>query len=152
MLFKPYLCQKILKRETTETRRVVRENERLIVSKQPYYPLPDEILMIDRNGYERLKWQADRCYAVQPGRGKKAIAYIRLIGLAKQRLQDITSEEIEAEGLPLASFGATSVPGQVARALQREAFVELWDSINPDHPFQNNPDVWVLGFELAYKC
>jgi len=87
-----------------------------------------------------VKWEVGRTYAVQPGRGKKAVGRIRITKIRREKLQAIRVPDILAEGV-LYSEKARShyVP-----------FVFLWDSIyKKPYRWEDNPEVWVREFELA---
>jgi len=139
MLFKPKLCEAILEGRKTQTRRVVK------------LPPDGEVLCSWETGKPsyvwngRVKWQIDRTYAVQPGRGKKAVGRIRIIAIRRERLQDIKTSDIVAEGV----FPDESYLGSANR--YRHPFVALWVSINTKKGtrWTDNPEVWVLEFELV---
>ena len=46
----------------------------------------------------RPLWKVGNTYAVQPGRGQKAVARIRILQISKQDVRHITAEEARAEG------------------------------------------------------
>lgn len=101
----------------------------------------------------RLKWAvaqgvfADKTYAVQPGRGKKAVGRIRITEIKRGRLQDITPQAAKAEGVdPYIVYG-----WGIDYIGYEQAFVNLWDGIykEPGKQWQDNPEVWVLTFELV---
>jgi hypothetical protein len=96
---------------------------------------------------ERLKWEVGRDYAVQPGRGQKAIGRIRLLEIRQERLQDIDEAGAEAEGVALQAWAADSYH-QFPRTA---GYAHLWDSIhtNRGERWDDNPTVWVLRFELV---
>jgi len=93
----------------------------------------------------RVKWQVGRTYAVQPGRGKEAVGRIRLLSIRRERLQDIKTSDIVAEGVS----PDESYLGSANR--YRHPFVELWVSINAKKGarWTDDPEVWVLEFEVA---
>lgn len=109
----------------------------------------------------RIRWEVGRTYAVQPGRGQKAIARIRITDIRREPLQAITEAEAEAEGVepfpcptcdliePMHSFGCLHCGG--TRKYHKGAYIELWNHIHtaPGTTWDDNPDVFVLEFELA---
>jgi uncharacterized protein YhfF len=80
-----------------------------------------------------LKWRVGNTYAVQPGRGKRAIGRIRVTGLRVERLQTLTHEDALAEGV-------ASV----------EEYAALWDAIHSKRGerWDDDPLVIVIQFEL----
>ena len=129
----------ILQGDKTQTRRIVKAGERLLAD---HRDLPDEVLRRDATRYERLKWQVGRTYAVQPGRGKSAMGRIRLTGIRRERLHQASVNDIIAEG-----FGVWH--GEDHKA-DLAAFANAWDTLHvrAGTRWQDNPDVWVLEFEL----
>ncbi len=127
MIFKDDLCQKVLDGTKTQTRRLVK------IGEYKYVRLNGEVFEVcDSNN--RLKWHVGNSYAVQPGRGKKAVGRIGIIKIRIEPLNAITHDDAQAEG--------------VGRNLA--AFANLWDSIHPKGKrWADNPEVWVLDFELA---
>jgi len=77
------------------------------------------------------RYEQDRSYAVQPGRGKKAVARIYITSKKRQKLRAITPEDAWKEG------GYTVVE-----------FVEEWKKLHGKW----NPDllVWVYEFILEF--
>lgn len=88
MLFKPELAYKVLRGEKTETRRIVKEGQRLLDSSSGmakgvyhttvygYYALDGMGQRTYFNGHkDRTVWQVGRDYPVQPGRGKKTLLW-----------------------------------------------------------------------------
>src|SRR5690606_26680202 len=78
----------------------------------------------------RVKWVVGRTYAVQPGRGKPAVARIRITDIRQERLQDISWNDLEAEGYEVAFDPATVDSGSVALEYARCMYAEVWDRIN----------------------
>lgn len=105
----------------------------------------DDIL--DRWKYRHTLYHSPpplRTYAIQPGRGQRAIGRILLRDIRTEDLQEIDMESAMREGCPkdLLRDGTYRDP--------RDWFLETWDQIHP--PGQrsgDNPRVWVLRFELA---
>lgn len=154
MLFKPELCQAILDGTKTQTRRLVKPGEAcrdgMSVAKTwthdvlgitghrcwvPYYP----------------KWQVGRTYAIQPGRGKKAVGRIRITKIRREELWEISCggylgrSDMQQEGCPF-----VNEPNRMGLD-EVEWFGELWDSINTKKGdrWADNPEVWVLEFECV---
>ena len=74
-------------------------------------------------------------------------ARIRITGIRSERLQDITEEDAEAEGVGAISFEVDYEEYQS----YVYAYEELWSDIHtaPGTTWADNPEVWVLEFELA---
>lgn len=175
MIFKQY--QQILDGMKTQTRRLVKANE-LASGSRPSRWI--HAVWIDIKGVHdrrheqhgfikcslvvleslyRLKWAvargyfADKTYAIQPGRGKKAVGRIRVTEIRRERVQDISLADCLSEGVILISneWGTPwykSIGGEWKTA--REAFAELWNSIHekPGTRWADDPEVWALTFEL----
>jgi hypothetical protein len=127
MLFKPELCEKILRDEKTQTRRLVKPGE-----KGAIYPDGRIWAVWDRSGH--LKWEVGRTYAVCPGCGKPGIGRIRLTAIRKEGLLELSREDEIAEGFHLEGY-----------------FFITWNRIHNmrGERVLDNPDVWVLEFELV---
>ena len=138
MLFKPHLAEAILQSKKTQTRRLrkLTHSAVLLNSRHIIAVYTNNMAATSRNN--RLLWRIGNTYAIQPGRGKKAIGRFRLLSIQQQPLQAITAEDARAEGL--ADY-----------ANPTKGFVRLWNSINtkPGTRWQHNPEVFVLTFELA---
>lgn len=164
MIFKQ--IPEILSGKKTQTRRVCKESEHLYFWLQIGAPAINEVLVYPSR---RIKWQVGRTYAVVPKRGLPAVWWrpdgvfndwvvrsdypdrewpnrtlaengfsemrIRITAIRREPLQAITEEDAKAEGVE-------SV----------EAYRDLWESINGKTKgarWADNPDVWVLSFELV---
>src|SRR5690625_562809 len=75
-----------------------------------------------------------------------------------ERLQDITEEDAKAEGIEYRNGywmgGLHKVKGtHKCRPFARDAFIDLWDSINADRGYgwAANPYVWRVEFEVITK-
>ena len=105
---------------------------------------------VDKQGLHSVKlWTIGHTYTVQPGRGQKAVGRIRITGIRQERVQDMTIDDMIAEGIAIYT---------VARGIlsdnppdKRWKFIELWDSIHtkPGTRWNENPPVWVLSFEVV---
>ena len=93
----------------------------------------------------RLRWEVGRTYAVQPGRGKKAVGRIRLMSIRKEQVQEISEADAIAEGFEMNTrhwiWGRTP----------EVKFRYLWDCINAKrgYPWDSDPLVWALNFTLV---
>ena len=95
MLFKPDLVEKILVGEKTQTRR----------------PRHGDNPTGERGGWidEPCRYKVGKTYAVQPGRGKKAVGRIRVLRVTPEAMCDMTEDDVRAEGFE-----------------SRQAFVNRW--------------------------
>ncbi|MDD5338448.1 MAG: hypothetical protein PHG35_03430 [Dehalococcoidales bacterium] len=67
--------------------------------------------------------------------------FIQITDVRSERLQDITDEEAQREGV-------FSDPVKWGDCCHVDAFMRIWDIINPDHPFASNP--WVFRYAFKY--
>jgi hypothetical protein len=153
MIFSPLDAEKILTGKKTQTRRLVKNGEKCFDGITVSATWVHKIMGASPTDHRTWapyygKWQVGRTYAVQPGRGKKAIGRFRLLDIRREYLQDISHNDALAEGFsiehPLNNYGTGSVV--------RDAFAEFWDSINtePCGRWKDNPEVWVLEFEMVH--
>jgi hypothetical protein len=154
MIFQATL-DKVLSGEKTQTRRVVKSGEDIYPENRSwrgngeYYTQPTEVYNFLTN---RVKYQVGKTYAIQPGRGKKAVGRIRITAIRRENLQDITEEDARAEGIDehyfdhAPNYKANLRPGWFYRA----AYADLWDRLYehfPEKQMGANPEVWVIEFE-----
>lgn len=101
---------------------------------------------------DRLKWQVGRTYAVQPGRGQKAVARIKMLRIRLMDVREFTLTDLSREGVgsgfefmnlwikmhdkPLHRF-------LIGREMSWTDLLE-WTKPQNDHHYQ----AWVLGFKL----
>ena len=91
------------------------------------------------------RWQHD----ILPARfmpGKAVRRFDRITEVRDERLQEITYEDILCEGWSVQTSEpiTNSTAGEDAFAW----FINLWNSINPKHPWDSNPWVFVYKFEV----
>ena len=158
--------QQVIDGSKTQTRRLVKSSDELrdLDAVKFVYHINDGWCGNEGPNPEypgRTKWQVGNTYAVQPGRGKKAIARILITGIRKERLQDISPEDVMSEGVFCNQCGNTgsyvwsnvhSYDGVgVSDCDCKYAFAELWQTIHttPGDTWQDNPTVWVLEFKLV---
>lgn len=97
----------------------------------------------------RIKWQVGRTYAIQTGRGIKAIGRFELLAIRREPLRDISEQDIIAEGVEFWPdnprwYGCSP----------RTIFAELWDRINKrkGKRWRDNPDVWPLTIRVVKEA
>lgn len=129
MQFTNGLAESIMRGEKTQTRRPVKSTESAKATEGIW---ADQIESVYTNG--RLKWMVGKTYAVQPGRGKKAIGHIKITRIRQQRVHDINRVDAVREGF------------KDMRAFQRK-WSDLYDSTQ--FAWKNNPRVWVIDFHLV---
>lgn len=67
-----------------------------------------------------------------------------------ERLQEISEQDVLREGIAPYKGGWTNgVMGPFSHPML--AFSDLWDDINPKHPYDSNPWVWAITFEPTWK-
>lgn len=117
MIFAHTLDQ-VITGQKRQTRRLVKADE--------YF---EDNRRITKKG-QRTLYEVGKSYAVQPNRGKKAVARILLTNLRKERLDTITDADAKAEGFS-----------------SREEFLVTWRAIHGQDADLSR-EVWVLEFEL----
>ena len=115
-----YTVDKVVEGIKSQTRRLIKPNEQLDANQQRVISLNN-----------RTVYEVGKSYAVQPGRGKKAVARIRLTGIRCETVANISDADAHAEGF-----------------LSRQAFIHTWYSIHGKTASLQQP-VWVLEFELC---
>ncbi len=78
----------------------------------------------------RIKWRVGGRYAVQAGRGKKGVGYIRITRIRREIVSDITNEDARAEGFT-----------------DRKDYLRTFKIIHPTVGVRAS--VWVLDFEVV---
>jgi hypothetical protein len=104
MIFQ-HTWKKVLSGEKTQTRRIVKPGERL---EEFFYDCPHKHVY---NAKDRLVYQTwpgvtygdNPTYAVQPGRGQKQVARIRIRDIRREDVREISDEDVKAEGFETAS-------------------------------------------------
>lgn len=157
MIFKQ--AQQVLDATKTQTRRPIKKYGQTLTPNDLHtehsWPFPPTVI---ENG--RVKWMVGHTYAVQPGRGKRSIGRILLLEIRRERLQEISLEDIEAEGITTPEefariWGEAITHSWLEVAYERlkkgdlrNAFRYMWRSIyKKPHRWEDNPEVWVLEFE-----
>jgi hypothetical protein len=114
-----HTLDKVICGEKWQTRRFANPGDTLIDSNKR---------VIDSKN--RTVYEIGKSYAVQPNRGKKAVARIVLTGLRKESVSSITEEDAQAEGFA-----------------SRADFLATWRRIYGQNTDLSR-EVWVLQFRL----
>lgn len=114
-----HTLEKVLNGTKTQTRRLVKAGEQLTA---------DGVCIRTARG--RRLYQVGKTYAVQPARGKRAVARIRVTRLRCEDVGDISAEDAHAEG-----FASPC------------AFLEAWRAIHGTKA-DLSARVWVICFQL----
>lgn len=142
MIFQ-HTWQQVLSGEKTQTRRLVESEDEEVrpVENNPTWP---NIFCVLRFSWEyparaRKIYEVGKTYSVQPGRGQKSVGRIKLLAIRWERIQEITPADAKAEGI-------TGIPRLVVGF-----YASLWDRIHlvKGEQWQDNPEVWVLTFEVC---
>lgn len=105
------------------------------------------IFSLDRNGLSFTDVAYGECIGYHPRTSlfmpkKYARKWLEITNIRVERLQDITVEDMIAEGL------STTLREFDACCHLKEQWIQLWDSINADRaPWESNPLVWVIEFK-----
>lgn len=137
MLFTPENAKKVLSGQKTQTRRPCQETDQAVLVDGKI----DEVIAVFNDIHKRRKWKVGNVYAVQPGRGKKAIGHIKLLSIRQERVNEISEEDAKAEGV-----SSWTLP--TGEKVYKPEFVSLWDSIySGGMAYHTGPAVWALTFE-----
>lgn len=68
---------------------------------------------------------------------------LAITGVRVQRLREITLEDLRAEGV---AEHARSKGLDPDRSSRLASWIDLWDTVNPGHPWDTNPWIWTLRF------
>lgn len=132
MLFKPELVEKVLAGKKTQTRRVWRESDAWLIDGDTM-----NVFCVSNGEGGRERWFVGKTYAVQPGRGERAVGRILLTAIRHcARAGDISEEDARAEGFEsVEQFRAVYAKLNGMGALERPCWAltfELVESENGD--------------------
>jgi hypothetical protein len=120
-----HTLDKVLANEKWQTRRLAKQNERLCAEKDMF---GERVFIRDTNN--RRLYEVGKSYAVQPNRGKKAVARIVIKAIRREPVRAIDEQDARAEGFTT-----------------REEFLTAWRTIHGSKSNLNRI-VWVIEFEL----
>ncbi len=171
ILFNTDMVQAILNGSKTQTRRVVKpQPSETGVSafndgehpqmKCPYGKVGDVLWVreafAEDDDTPKVIYKADHTKEVQnyvkwkPSIRMPKIAcrlFLQITNIRVERLQDITEQDAKNEG---AKHDRAVGYGQIGGS-HREGFINLWQSINGEQSWQQNPWVWVIEFKKINK-
>jgi len=169
ILFKPEMIQQIVNGSKSVTRRVIKpqpivaENYKGITIEdlefdgfKPHYHVGEVVYV--KEAWCESYYGEPICYKLDGGESpgpkgfwrsplfmpaRAARYFIQITDAKPQRLQEITEEDAEKEGLISQRIYDCGTC--------RLKFKLLWDSINPRYPWESNPWVFVYSFKLVEK-
>lgn len=133
MIFTPEHCEAILAGKKTQTRRVMDVGDTL--GERCGFPA-----VFDR--YGKMRYVVTGEYAVQPGRGVKAVGRIKITEIRRRQWWNLSTDDILAEGVT-----SDVAPGFLRDCELHDRWEELWKRINPKHHGRDQ-EVWALTFEV----
>jgi hypothetical protein len=129
--------EKVLSGEKTMTRRlVVQELDALY-----------EGAVIRCSEPPRVRWEVGNTYAVQPGRGKPAVARIRITDIRREDVRNISDEDVRAEGFEWRSVFLETWCNMHDKAAITDSRMFWLENIHR-RPAERY-DAWVLTFEVV---
>lgn len=142
MIFQ-HTWQKVLDGTKTQTRRYLKPYTHYLL-----YTLEDDVTITAVLQNNREQWRVGNTYAVQPGRGQKAVGRIRITGIRQERLQAITDSDAVAEGV---SERWATYTHSAYGSLPVAEYRDLWNAIHtkPGERWEDDPPVFVIEFELV---
>ena len=130
MIFQ-HTIDKVLSGEKTQTRRVVKEGD-YAEYVETEFTLATGVINFRatkriRNANNNIRWEQSKTYSVQPGRGQRGVARIKIMTLGNQDVRYINKESMRAEGFN-----------------SKEEFLNLWRKMHGA-----NYESWVITFKLV---
>ena len=111
------------------------------------YVLDNSPVFINQTIGDMFKWRWVRDTLSPMLLPQEAARYfIKITGVRAERLQEITFNDIEAEGHK--PFIYPTGEHELGAAESYRWYEDLWDSINKDYQWESNPWVWRYQFEL----
>ncbi|MFQ3534436.1 MAG: hypothetical protein SNJ58_01030 [Aggregatilineales bacterium] len=108
-----HTLESVLKGTKSQTRRLIKAGEWLSA---------DGTSILTASG--RRLYQVGKTYAVQAGRGKRAVARIRITGLRRERVGAISMEDAHAEGFPSSQMFLAA--WRAIHGLNADLLAEVW--------------------------
>lgn len=148
MIFQ-HTIDKVLSGEKTQTRRIVKPTHGITGHAE------GTIITYKSIGL----WSFGNTYAVQPGRGKPAVARIRVTGLRREDVRSISHTDALAEGFDNKYYFLYTWISMHDKSVYREMLDATYDPLSPNHCplcLYDRPadryDAWVIEFELCKEA
>lgn len=146
MLF-PHDWKQVVSGQKTQTRRPAQAGDYATVDEDnPARPIIKVIRTADA-GVPKVLYEVGKIYSVQPGVAKKTVGNIRLTGIRRERLHDLSEADALKE-VPVSLEG-----GEIDAQTASQNFKENWNTMysKSGSRWEDNPEVWVLEIEPALK-
>jgi len=151
MIFQ-HTWQKVLNGSKTQTRRIIKPDQ-CLSSSSLYEPYSAVVQRLQGYNWKDV-YRVGVDYAVQPGRGKPAVARIRITDIRREDVRDISFEDAKAEGFASAThfllvwtqmhdskiYNRYPTTGQISLALEQ--------CVIQERPVERYT-AWALTFELV---
>jgi hypothetical protein len=144
MIFRPEHCDKILRHEKTQTRRLVHDGDQV---ERDATGAIIAVRRLTKKGWRDL-YRVDYSYAFCPGRGQRQLGRFIITRIRQERVREIDTFDAAAEGCDGLVAGRDGERIILSRLVDHYALV--WDSINR-HPYAwgDNPPIYALTFEVG---
>ena len=147
MIFQ-HTVDKVLDGTKTQTRRIVKATHGECYLYDDYTGEPLGILAVGTG--KSWLYACGKTYAVQPGRGKHAVGRIRITGLRREDVREISDDDVKAEGF--SSYRDFMWTWISMHDKSHAAMIERGE-LNTDYGVKHRPadryDAWVIEFELV---
>ncbi len=107
------------------------------------YFLSDHAPVVERLGFDLVPWWKGKTLSPLFLSAYVARTFLKIVSVRPERLQEISRDDIRAEGLLLPP-APRFTPNKFSELHQE--YAALWDSINKDFPWASNPFVWRIEF------
>lgn len=153
MIFQ-HTLPKVLSGEKTQTRRIVKPRDRYDDRRMIGHP--PAVFTVSRHGIDPapiVKWQVGQTYAAQPGRGKPAVARMRITDIRREDVRRISEADVTAEGFEnIGDFWFLWINMHDPEYLDTYRYAKDCDYLD-EYGFYDRPaaryDAWAITFELV---